>query len=160
MIGAKMNNEVMQLNQWINVFFLCILTGKLYICTPCHTYQSEVTTVENTWTSGHMTLVRGLVPCSGSCHQPIKICWREIWASMPPPCSSLTNLHHLQAFCPNPSLSKSSLEKSLEDMSLMKVLENTFALCGLYNWSLTQNLYKWDRKLFYNKTWTFRHLDF
>lgn len=34
---------------------------------------------------------------------------------------------------PKPSLSKSSLEKPLEDLSLMKVLENTFSLSGLYN---------------------------
>lgn len=146
MIEAKIINGVMRLNQWITLFFLCMLTEKLYIRTPCHTRQSEVTTVGNKWIWGHRTLVRGigtlLWQLSSAHKNLLKGNLTLHRASLPPPCSSLTNLLLLQSFCLSPSLSKSSLEKSLEVISLMKVLENTFPLSGLYKWSLTQNLYK------------------
>lgn len=151
MTETEMNNYVMRPNQWINVFFSA-KTRKLYICTPCHMCQCEITTAGNKWIWGHMTLNRGigtLLWQMSSAHKNLlkgNLTLRR--ASMPPPCSSLSNLLPLRSFCQSPSLSRSSLKKSLEGMSLMKVLENTFPLSELSNWSLTQNLYKWDRRHF------------
>lgn len=115
------------LKQWINMHTLCKLTGKTEkpnICTSCHTRQCEITTVGNKWSWGHMTLVKGigtlLWQLSSAHKNLLKGNLTLHTAFMPPPCSSLTNLLTLQSFCPSPSLSKSSVKKSLEGFSLMK----------------------------------------